>query len=89
VPGSSFITAVENFSMDGIPAVRYISMPPDQEMLLYSKHAWVNYHDRFYSFSFSSAPYLPYCDAYPLSEEQVYEYLLSTVEFFESLKADL
>ncbi|MGD8815466.1 MAG: hypothetical protein PVI78_13420 [Anaerolineales bacterium] len=77
------VTAVEHFSIGGIPAVRYISINPDQEMLLYSKAALVYYGDRLYSFSFLSAPYLPSCDAFPLSEEQVFEYLVSTVEFLE------
>jgi len=83
LPHSPFITPVEHFSIDGIPAVRYISTNPDQEMLLYVKVAFVYYLDRLYSFSFASVPYLPSCDAYPLSEEQVFEYLVSTVEFLE------
>lgn len=82
-PHSPFITPVEQFSIGGMPAVRYIATNPDQEMLLYSKVAFVYYRDRLYSFSFLSAPYLPACDAYPLSEEQVFEYLVSTVEFLE------
>ena len=82
-PNSPFVTPVEHFSIGGVPAVRYVSTNPDQEMLLYSKVAWVYRHDRLYSFSFLSAPYLPSCDAYPLSEEQVFEYLLSTIEFLE------
>jgi len=82
-PRSPFITPVEQFSIGGISAIRYISTNPDQEMLLYSKNAFVFYRDRLYSFSFLSAPYLPSCDAFPLSEEQVFEYLVSTVEFLE------
>lgn len=80
---SPLVTPVERFSLGGIPAVRYISTNPDQKMLLYSKGAWAYYHDRLYSFSYLSVPYLPSCDALPLSEEQVFEYLLSTVEFLE------
>jgi hypothetical protein len=82
-PHSPLITPVEHFSMGGIPAMRYVSTNPDQEMLLYSKVAWAYYHDRLYSFSFLSAPYLPSCDAFPLSEEQVFEYLVSTAGFLE------
>jgi hypothetical protein len=82
-PHSPLITPVEHFSIGGKPAVRYISTNPDQEMLHYSKMAFVYYRDRLYSFSFLSTPYLPSCDAYPLSEEQVFEYLVSTVEFLE------
>jgi hypothetical protein len=81
--GSHLVTPVERFSLGGIPAVRFITTNPDQKMLLYSKGAWASYHDKLYSFSYLSAPYLPSCDALPLSEEQVYEYLLSTVEFLE------
>jgi hypothetical protein len=80
---SSLITPVERFSLGGIPAVRYVSTNPDQNMMLYSKGAWTYYLDKLYSFSYISAPYLPSCDALPLSEEQVFEYLLSTVEFLE------
>jgi len=82
-PRSSLVTPVERFTLGGIPAVRYISTNPDSKMLLYSKGAWAYYHDKLYSFSYISAPYLPSCDALPLSEEQVYEYLVSTVEFLE------
>jgi hypothetical protein len=82
-PRSTYVTPVEQFSIGGIPAVRLIATNPDQEMLLYSKVAWVYYRDRLYSFSFLSTPYLPSCDAYPLSEEQVFEYLVSTVEFLD------
>jgi hypothetical protein len=82
-PGSHLVTPVERISLGGIPAVRYISTNPDQKMLLYSKGAWAYYHDKLYSFSYLSAPYMPSCDALPLSEEQVFEYLLSTVEFLE------
>ena len=82
-PNSPFITPVERFLLDGIPAVRYITTNPDQKMLLYHKVVWAHYHDKLYSFSYGSAPYLPSCDALPLSEEQVFEYLVSTVEFLE------
>jgi hypothetical protein len=82
-PRMSLVTPVERFTLGGTPAVRYISTNPDSKMLLYSKGTWAYYHDKLYSFSFISAPYLPSCDALPLSEEQVYEYLISTVEFLE------
>jgi hypothetical protein len=80
---SPLISPVEQVTLGGIPAVRYIATNPDQEMVLYSKGVWASYHDKLYSFSFISAPYLPSCDAIPLSEEQVFEYLISTVEFLE------
>ncbi len=82
-PHTPLVTPVERITLGGIPAVRYISTNPDQKMLLYSKGVWANYHDKLYSFSYISAPYLPSCDALPLSEEQVFEYLISTVEFLE------
>jgi hypothetical protein len=82
-PDSHLVTSVERFTLAGIPAVRYISTNPDSKMLLYGKMAWAYYHDKLYSFSYISAPYLPSCDALPLSEEQVFEYLVSTVEFLE------
>jgi len=83
LPRSPFITPVERISLGGIPAIRYISTNPDSDELDYSKGTWALYQDNLYSFSFISASYLPSCDALPLSEEQVYEYLLSTVEFLE------
>ena len=77
------VSPVEQISIGGIPAVRVISTNPDQEMITYSKGVWVYYHDKLYSFGYMSVPYLPSCDAFPLSEEQVFEYLVSTVEFLE------
>lgn len=82
-PRISLVTPVERFTLGSTPAVRYISTNPDSKMLLYNKGAWAYFHKKLYSFSFISAPYLPSCDALPLSEEQVYEYLVSTVEFLE------
>jgi hypothetical protein len=82
-PNSYPVTPVERFSLGGISAVRYITTNPDQKMLLYSKGVWTYFHDSLCSFSYVSAPSLPSCDALPLSEEQVFEYLVSTVEFLE------
>jgi hypothetical protein len=58
-------------------------MNPDAKTLAYSKEALAIYRDKLYAFSYLSLPELPSCDAPPLSEEQVYEYLLSTLEFLE------
>jgi hypothetical protein len=77
------VTSVERFSLGGIPAVRYVSMNPDSKTLGYSKVALAIYRDKLYAFSYLSLPELRSCDAPPLSEEQVYEYLLSTLEFLE------
>lgn len=81
--GISLVTSIEQISLGGIPAYRYITTTPSTKMMLYYKGASAYYHDKLYSFSYISAPYLLSCDAYPLSEEQVYEYLISTVEFLE------
>lgn len=80
---TKLVTSVERFSLGGIPAVRYVSMNPDARTLEYSKEALAIYRDRLYAFSYLSLPELPSCDAPPLSEEQVYEYLLSTLRFLE------
>jgi hypothetical protein len=77
------VTSVEQFSLGGIPAVRYVSMIPNNVGLEYRKVALVYYRDKLYMFSYGNVTYLPSCDAPPLSEEQVYEYLLSTLEFPE------
>ena len=82
-PDSHLVTPVERFTLAGIPAVRFISTNPDSKMLPYAKGVWAFYHDRLYSFSFLSLPDHPSCDALPLSEEQVFEYIVSTVEFLE------
>ena len=79
----SLATPVDRFTLGGTPAVRYIPTNPDLKMLLYSKGSWAYFHEKLYSFSFIRAPYLPSCDALPLSVEQVYEYLVTTVEFLE------
>lgn len=82
-PGSHFVSPVERFTLSGIPAVRFIATMPDTKMLSYSKGVWAFYQDRLYSFSFLSLPDHPSCDAFPLSEEQVFETLVSTLEFLE------
>ena len=82
-PRWKLVTSVERFSLGGISAVRYVSMNPDAKTLGYSKEALAIYRDKLYAFSYLSIPELPSCDAPPLSEEQVYEYLLSTLEFLE------
>lgn len=80
---TKLVTPVERFLLGGIPAVRYVSMNPDSKTLEYSKEAFAIYHDKLYAFSYLHLPELPSCDARPLSEQQVYEYLLSTLEFLE------
>jgi hypothetical protein len=80
---TQLVTSVERFTLGGIPAVRYVSMNPDSKTLTYGKVALTIYHDKLYEFSYGHLPDLPSCDARPLSEQQVYEYLLSTLEFLE------
>ena len=80
---ANLVTSVERFSLGGIPAVRYVSTNPDAQTLEYSKEAWAIYRDKLYAFSYLHLPELPSCDAPPLSEQQVFEYLLSTLEFLE------
>jgi hypothetical protein len=80
---TTLVTPVGRFSLGGIPAVRYVSMNPDAKTLTYSKEALAIYRDKLYAFSYLHLPELPSCDAPPLSEQQVYEYLLSTLEFLE------
>jgi hypothetical protein len=58
-------------------------MNPDSKTLAYNKVALAIFRDKLYAFSYLSIPELPSCDAPPLSEEQVYEYFLSTLEFLE------
>jgi hypothetical protein len=77
------VTDVERFSIGGIPAVRYVSMIPDSKTLDYNKTAIAYYRDRVYVFSFANLTYFSSCEAPPLTEEQVYEYMLSTLEFLE------
>ncbi|MDH3944337.1 MAG: hypothetical protein OEV06_09625, partial [Anaerolineae bacterium] len=62
---------------------RYVSLIPDYSTLDYSKTAAVYHHDKVYHFSYANLSYLSSCEAPPLTEEQVYEYLLSTFEFLD------
>jgi hypothetical protein len=80
---TNLVTSVERFSLGGIPAVRYVSTNPDAKTLEYSKEALAIYRDKLYAFSYLHLPELPSCDAPPLSEQQVYENMLSTLEFLE------
>ncbi len=82
-PGAKLVTSVERFSLGGIPAVRYVSMNPDSNTLHYMKTALAIHRNKLYAFSYLNLPELPSCDAPPLSEEQVFEYLLFTLAFSE------
>jgi hypothetical protein len=77
------VTPVERFTLGGIPAFRYIALIPESQTLDYRKAAVAYYDDRIYMFSYASFSYLASCEAHPLTEEQVYEHMLSTIEFLE------
>jgi hypothetical protein len=81
-PDIQLLTAVEPFSIDGVPAFRLVYSVPSQADLEYVKSAVVAFGGRLYEFSYHRTPvaYLQ-CDAPPLSQEAVYEHLLSTFEF--------
>jgi len=74
-------TSVEQFSIDGEPAYRLIYFVPAQAEIVYTKVALVAFAGRLYQFSYHRMTYHEGCDAPPLSEEAVYDYLLTTVEF--------
>jgi len=77
------VTSVEHFLIGGKPSVRYITKIPDSKTLDYVKVAITYYDDRIYVFSCANLTYLSSCEAQPLTEEQVYEYMISTIEFLE------
>ena len=86
-PEVQLLTAVEAFSIDGLPALRFIfrgrggpnveGMPTTD----YIKRAFVAFEGTLYEFAYLHFAHVRDCDAPPLSEEAVYEHLLSTVEF--------
>jgi hypothetical protein len=86
-PEVQLLTAVEAFSIAGLPALRFIFrvrggpnmgvMPPTD----YIKRAFVAFEGTLYEFAYLHFAHVRDCDAPPLSEEAVYEHLLTTVEF--------
>jgi hypothetical protein len=81
--GAQLLTVVEPFSIDGVPAVRYIVHEiPGPRAPQYRKYALAASEGRLYTFEYSRFHgKLFVCDAPPLSEEAVYEHLLTTFEF--------
>lgn len=79
---AQLLTAVEPFSIDGVPAFRLVYSVPSEADLQYVKYAVAAFGGRLYEFSYHRTPvaYLQ-CDAPPLSQEAVYEHLLSAFEF--------
>jgi hypothetical protein len=80
-PDQQALTEVEQFSLGGVPAFRAIYQVPAQPEIDYVKIALVEFAGRLYQFAYFKMPAHGTCDAPPLSEEEVYEHLLSTVEF--------
>lgn len=74
------LTAVEPFSLDGVPAFRHIYRIPGVAAPDYVKVAFAASGGNLYMFQYNHMD-LSTCDAPPLSEEAVYEHLLSTLEF--------
>jgi hypothetical protein len=86
-PEVQLLTAVETFSIDGLPALRFIFRGrggPNIEVMPttdYIKRAFVAFEGTLYGFAYLHLARFRDCDAPPLSEEAVYEHLLTTVEF--------
>jgi hypothetical protein len=76
------LTAMEPFSIDGVPAFRRVYTAPQQADLVYVKDAFAVFDGRLYDFSYHRMLLSNMqCDAPPLSQEEVYEHLLATFEF--------
>ena len=74
------LTAVEQFSLDGVPAFRHIYRIPGVATPDYVRVAFAAFGGKLYMFQYNHMD-LSTCDAPPLSEEAVYEHMLSTLEF--------
>jgi hypothetical protein len=79
-PNVQLLTAIEPFSIGGQPAVRHIYRIRAQEDAEYIKVAFAAFDGKLHMFQYNHMD-LYGCDAPPLSEEAVYEHLLSTLEF--------
>jgi hypothetical protein len=77
------LTAVEQFSLGGVPARRHISRIPESSAMEYIKSASATFEGRIYMFEYRGLVDFSKCDAPPLSEEAVFEHLLSTLEFIQ------
>jgi len=78
------LTDVERFILGGQPAFRYIHLIPQSPGTFeYAKVAWTMYRNRLYWFSYMDIADLAKCNAPPLSEEDVFEHLVSSLEFLE------
>jgi hypothetical protein len=84
MPEIQVLTALEPFSVDGAPALRAIVRERQQTNpnIDYTKQVFVAFAGRLYQFTYSHVIHTSTeCDIPPLSEEAVYDHLLSTVEF--------
>ncbi len=80
----TLLTDVETFSLGGEPAFRYIyRILQDPDAFEYAKTAWTFYRGKLYWFSYLDITDLPRCDAPPISEDAVYEHMLSTAKFLK------
>ena len=78
--GYSPLTTVDDFMIDGIPAVHFmlpLGLPTSAQ---YQKLALMIHQDQLYLFQYSFQNFVG-CDAPPISEEAVYEHLISTWHF--------
>jgi hypothetical protein len=81
-PEVQVLTAVEPFSVDGESAFPVVHTLPRQADLEYVKSAATAFGGRLHEFSYGRMLLSSMqCDAPPLSQEAVYEHLLSTFEF--------
>jgi hypothetical protein len=78
--GYSPLTPVEDFMIDGIPAVRFILRMGLPRSAQYRKLALMIHQEKLYVFEYSFRNFV-WCSAPPISEEAVYEYLISTWHF--------
>lgn len=77
------LTNVEQFSLGGTPARRHIYLIPDSLAIEYTKIVTAVFEERLYLFQYNNYVDRSRCDAPPLSEEAVFEHVLSTVEFIQ------
>jgi hypothetical protein len=83
-PDLILLSDVEEFSLGGEPAFRFIHLiEQDQIAFEYQKIAWTLYQERLYMFSYMDIADLDRCSAPPLSEDEVFEQMLTTVEFLK------
>jgi hypothetical protein len=74
------MTTLDSFNIDGVPAVRFmlpLGLPTSAQ---YQKLALMIHQDKFYLFQYTFQNFVG-CDAAPISEEAVYENLISTWHF--------